>query len=65
MNMLHRIAKCGAVAALLILSSACVIGPERGGGDGGDHDRDHDRGSQDRDAHRCDGGGHDEHCGDH
>jgi hypothetical protein len=67
MNTLHRIAKCGAVAALLILSSGCIVGPERGGGDGRDHDRDRDRdrGRQARDEHRCDGTGHDEHCGDH
>ena len=65
MNTLHGIAKYSAMAALLILSSGCVVGPERGGNDGRDHDRDHDRGGQYRDEHRCDGTGHDEHCHDH
>jgi hypothetical protein len=62
MNTLHRIAKYSAVGALLMLSSGCIVGPERGGGDGREHDRYHDRGSQDRDEHRCDAA-HDEHCG--
>ena len=61
MNTLHRTANYSAVAALLILSSGCIFSPERGGGDG----RDHDRGNQDRYEHRCDGAGHDEHCNDH
>jgi hypothetical protein len=63
MNRLHGIAKYSAMVALLILSSGCVFGPERGGYDGRDG-RDHDRGSQDRDGHRCDGAGHGEHCSD-
>jgi hypothetical protein len=60
MNTLHRIAKYSAMAALLILSSGCFFGPERGGVDG----RYHDHASQDRDRHRCDGAGHGDHCSD-
>lgn len=73
MNTLHGIAKYTAVAALLILSSGCVVGPERGGNDGRAYDRgseyrdgrEYRDGHEYRDGRRCDGTGHDEHCSDH
>ena len=61
MNTLNGIVKYSAMVALLMLSSGCIVSPGRADIDG----RDHDRGSQDRDGHRCGDAGHDEHCSNH
>ena len=57
MRTLERIARYGAIAGFLFVSSGCVIAPEH------EHERDRDRDSRyhDRDARDRDGREHEEH----
>ena len=61
MSTLERLARYGAIAGFLFVSSGCVVAPDRGGYDRDRDARDH-RDERSHDEHHCDE--HDRDCHD-